>query len=1252
MYNRRVCGHARVNHDDLHWPLYETGMKFFRNIASLTKFRVFQLLAIAAVLLSLYLPHAVASDAAAENTTNTFPASSKKPSRVIVADDASYAPFVFLDSAGSPAGITVDIWKLWSLKTGIPVEFHLMPWEEALASVQSGEADAIGGLFLTGERQKNFDYSKPFFTIATSIFFHEQIHGIRGIEDLQGFPVGIVKGDSSEEQILQNHPKMLLLHYSGAEELVQAARRGEIKAFVADSEVARFYLAKYDQNNIFRETSRPVVSNPQYTAVKKGNTALLAAVQEGFDQISETELRGIVSAWTGKSLLSRISISELQIFGGVVAALLSLFLFWNVNLRRSVARALGEVELRNQDLRDSEARLKAFFDLAPFSCVVNDLQGRYRMVNQAFCRILDMREEQVLGHTSEELGIILDQNDSSESIDELLNFSEVSNKEVIYSSAQGPRYALYSSRLMEFGGEKLILSSTVDITDRKRMEEALRESEDNFTRLFSSAPVPMAFATYVDGYKATTWNESWYRTFGYTREEADSRSGADIGLWVNPEDRRRFVGMVEMQNQVSGLEVLLRRRDGDIRNCEVFGRFIGKAGNQLLMAVYLDVTERRQAENNMRESEERFSKAFRSSPAPMVISDIQTGRFIDVNDQWLRMLGHSREETIGHTSFELGIWEDPEARVRLGGLLREQGTFRDEPVRFVTKSGIVRDTLWSAEKINLGGSEAMLSLIYDFSEMKQAEDALRESESYNKVLFHDSHIPLAVMDPATIRFVDCNNAAFAIYGLTDRSQLLGRTPGELSPPLQYDGTPSDIAAAGYIRRALEQGQAVFEWQHQRPNGELWDTEVHLMAFNHRERKLIQLSLQDITDRKKVEAEKDKLQSQLLQSQKMESVGRLAGGVAHDYNNMLGVILGHAELAMHKADEQHPLYNHLNEIRNAAKRSAELTQQLLAFARRQTIAPKVHDLNTSVSATLQMLRLILGENIELVWLPGTEVFPVKIDLSQFDQLLMNLCVNARDAISGVGRISIETRRMVLDEAYCATNVFFVPGDYAVLSVSDTGCGMDSETRSKIFEPFFTTKGIGQGTGLGLATVYGIVKQNNGFINVYSEPGQGSTFRVYLPRYVGATVVDQEVETDTILRNNDETILVVEDEEVLLDINTTMLLDLGYRVLSAATPTEAISLAGEYTGRIDLLMTDVVMPEMNGRELESQIRRSHPEIECLFMSGYTANVISHHGVLDEGVHFIQKPFSLKDMAAKVRETLGPGRQGSVVSETVCT
>lgn len=394
---------------------------------------------------------------------------------------------------------------------------------------------------------------------------------------------------------------------------------------------------------------------------------------------------------------------------------------------------------------------------------------------------------------------------------------------------------------------------------------------------------------------------------------------------------------------------------------------------------------------------------------------------------------------------------------------------------------------------------------------------------------------------------------------------------------------------------------------------------------------------EIADRKLAEVEKEKLQSQLIQSQKIESVGRLAGGVAHDYNNMLGVILGHVDLALLKADNNHPLHDHLKAIRHAAQRSAELTQQLLAFARRQAIAPQLMDLNAAVTATLQMLQLLIGENIVLNWLPGSEPYLVKIDPSQFDQLLMNLCINARDAISGAGRISIETRQTTIDETYCATKLYFVPGDYAVLMVSDNGSGMDRQTQAQIFEPFFTTKSLGRGTGLGLATVYGIVKQNNGFINVYSEPGQGTTFNIYFPLSAGLTPAEVKAPDSTIATNNNETILIVEDEQSLLHICQTMLLDLGYNVLAADTPEAALRLAADHKDEIDLLLTDVVMPGMNGRELRTQMQKSNPGVKCLFMSGYTANVISHHGVLDQDVHFIQKPFTLMEISKKIMETL---------------
>lgn len=397
------------------------------------------------------------------------------------------------------------------------------------------------------------------------------------------------------------------------------------------------------------------------------------------------------------------------------------------------------------------------------------------------------------------------------------------------------------------------------------------------------------------------------------------------------------------------------------------------------------------------------------------------------------------------------------------------------------------------------------------------------------------------------------------------------------------------------------------------------------------------SVRDITERKKVEEENKHLQTQLAQAHKMESIGRLAGGVAHDFNNMLGVILGHTEMALDELSPANPLFTNLQEINTAARRSADLTRQLLAFARKQTVAPKVLDLNNTVQKMITMLRRLIGEDINLVWLPGENLHPVKMDPTQIDQILANLCVNARDAIADMGTVTITTETASFDEAYCAAHLGYSPGGYVLLEVCDTGCGMDANTLSLLFEPFFTTKEIGKGTGLGLAMVYGIVQQNNGFIKVLSEPGQGSTFKIYLPQHTSTAERMSKVETERMKKHGHETILLVEDEVMILNMAATMLQRHGYNVLPAATPGEAIRLAGVHSGAIDLLMTDVIMPEMNGRDLAGNILLLSPNLRCLFMSGYTADVIGHHSLLDKHVHFIQKPFTLKDLTAKVREVL---------------
>lgn len=398
---------------------------------------------------------------------------------------------------------------------------------------------------------------------------------------------------------------------------------------------------------------------------------------------------------------------------------------------------------------------------------------------------------------------------------------------------------------------------------------------------------------------------------------------------------------------------------------------------------------------------------------------------------------------------------------------------------------------------------------------------------------------------------------------------------------------------------------------------------------------------DITEYLNLQKEKESLLQQFLQIQKMESIGRLAGGVAHDFNNMLNVIGGYAQMSLDMIEADHPICPNLQEILQAAQRSADLTRQLLAFARKQTIAPQVLDINATVSGLLNMLKRLIGEDIDLAWRPAPGLWPVHMDPAQIDQILANLAVNARDAIAGHGKIVIETDNKTFEEIYCTQHQGFQPGEYVLLAVSDDGCGMDKEVLGHLFEPFYTTKNPGHGTGLGLATVYGIVKQNEGFINIYSEPGIGSTFRIYLPRYSGAEKMKSSEPTLKIPKGGTETVLLVEDESSILNLTKALLERCGYKVIAAQSPLEALRLAADYGKEIALLLVDVVMPEMTGRDLEKRLVPLFPNLRTLFMSGYTANVIAHRGVLDEGVFFLPKPFSERELAIKVRAALDSRR-----------
>jgi PAS domain S-box-containing protein len=506
---------------------------------------------------------------------------------------------------------------------------------------------------------------------------------------------------------------------------------------------------------------------------------------------------------------------------------------------------------------------------------------------------------------------------------------------------------------------------------------------------------------------------------------------------------------------------------------------------------------------------------------------------------------------------------------------------------------------------------------------------LSESEEKFSKAFHQSPLLTGLMNFPHGQFTDISDSLCSLTGYT-AEEMIGKTSGDLNLWVS-ENEYKKIKGVFINGGKLQDEEFVIRNRNDKHHTILMSSEVVSIGQSPH---IILIGV-DITERKRAEEEKGHLEDQLRQAQKMEAVGHLAGGIAHDFNNMLSVVIGNSELLMMEELLDADAQARINNIRDAARRSADLVRQLLAFARKQTVAPKILDVNDAISGMLKMLQRLIGEDIDLEWIPGNNLGPILIDPSQIDQILANLMVNARDAIDGVGKVTIETQYQEIDDAYCSGHPDFFPGIFIMLSVSDNGCGMTEKTIEQIFEPFFTTKGVSRGTGLGLATVYGIVKQNNGFIHVYSEPGKGSTFRIYFPRTDIKNTQEVALPPVHPPAKGSGTVLMVEDDLAILEIGHSILELLGYTVLTANSPENAIAMALAHSGDIDLLITDVVMPGMNGKELAERLAEIKPELRCLFMSGYTANVIAHHGVLDDGVMFLPKPFTVKDLADKVRD-----------------
>jgi hypothetical protein len=546
-------------------------------------------------------------------------------------------------------------------------------------------------------------------------------------------------------------------------------------------------------------------------------------------------------------------------------------------------------------------------------------------------------------------------------------------------------------------------------------------------------------------------------------------------------------------------------------------------------------------------------------------------------------------------------------------------------LRVVRPDGEVRTILTHNEVVldDQGAVKGLRGTVQDLTDVERAAVALQDSEERYRMLFENNPQPMWVYDVESLSFLAVNAAAVAHYGYT-REEFLGMTIADVRPDIERDVLKARIAEA---RPGLTKAGT---WRHRRKDGSFLEVEVssHSVSFGAVPARLVLAT--DVTERRRLE-------QQLRQAQKMEAVGRLAGGVAHDFNNILGVIMGYGDLLARRMPSGDPLVGKVREILKAADRAAGLTRQLLAFSRQQVLQPRVLDLNSVVGEMDKMLRRLIGENVELKTRLQQGLGAVMADPGQMEQVVMNLAVNAGDAMPEGGSLLLETRDVELDESYLRMHPNAHFGPHVMLAVSDTGEGMDAETLSRIYEPFFTTKPQGKGTGLGLSTVYGIVEQSGGSIEVYSEKGRGTTFKIYLPRVEGSaehTAAPEQTSPPT----GSETVLLVEDESALRGMIREALEDAGYRVLDAATPRQALAIAESHQGNIHMMLTDVVMPGMSGRDLAERLKPLRPGVAVVYMSGYTDDAIGQHGLLDAGTHFLQKPFTSHQLLQKCREVLG--------------
>ena len=727
-------------------------------------------------------------------------------------------------------------------------------------------------------------------------------------------------------------------------------------------------------------------------------------------------------------------------------------------------------------------------------------------------------------------------------------------------------------------------------------------------------------------------NDRAISSYGYSRDEL---LRLNVAVLRSPETRSNFEADMKNVEEHKGLmfETVHQRRDGATFPVEVSARIIEVEGEKLYQGIIRDISERKKIEDYLQKSKDNLSTVLDHIHSGYILVDPETHKIVDINSYALEMIGAAREQVIDHICHNFvcptNIGKCPITDLNQTVNLSER--------ILINARGERIPILKSVSQIALQGRMYLIESFIDITERKRAEEALRESEERLRSIMQIANDAVFMVDSSG-KIIFWNRKAEELYGYAT-DEVLGK-PFSTIVPKRYREAHRTWMEKYLSQDALSISGKIVEGIGERKDGSEFYAETSTGILKYGDETTLVAIIRDISERKQAEQEKAKLEAQLIQSQKMEAVGHLAGGIAHDFNNILTAVIGYGSLMQMKMREDDPLRANVEQILSAAERAANLVRSLLAYSRKQIINPQPVEINDIVEKVKNLLLRVIGEDIELATVITGEDTTVRVDSSQIEQVLINLSANARDAMPEGGHLTIETQLVEMDNEYIKAHGYGKPGGYVLLSVADTGMGMGEKTRAQIFEPFFTTKEVGKGTGLGLSTVYGIVKQHDGYINCYSEPDKGTTFKIYLPliKTHNKTATPYSTPgTAQFTAGGRETILVAEDDTAVRNLTRDVLEQSGYTVIEAVDGEDALRLFKDHAGKIKMLILDVIMPKMNGREAYTACVEIKPEIKALFMSGYTANIIHKKGLLEAGFNFILKPVSPSEMLKIVRKIL---------------